>query len=811
MRSLGISSAFLLASFLFAGSFAALGQVEHFARDRQYDVLHYKLDISVDEKSESLSGEATIRLLPLLRSIERVQIDAAGFSVSSVRAGGSLLSFEQIDDSLIVRLNHPYGWSDTLTLSISYSVSSPKKGLYFVKSDSSNPLRHDQVWSQGAAEDNHHWFPCYDSPNDRATSEMIVTVNEKFTAVSNGKLLGIKNDPASKTTTYHWLESRPHPSYLISLAVSDYALVKDSSGSLEITNYVYPEQVKDAHRSFGKVPGMISFFEKRTGCRYPWEKFGHVVVDEFMFGGMENTSIVTLTDRTIHDSRAHLDFPSDGLVAHELAHQWYGDMITCKEWSHAWLNEGFATYFENLYRAESVGEDDAAKSMAQSQNTVANLDSRDRRRPMVFNRYKYPLELFDSRIYGKGAVVLGMLRDYLGDDLFFKALGHYTEKYSFSSVETDDFKTAIEEATGQNLHWFFGQWVYGAGCPEFDLSRSWDPETRKLTLEVRQVQTVDSLTGLFRLPVEIEVWVHGSPEIYRVMLGKKEEKFSFDAYQLPQLVIFDRGSKILKKVNFKKTAGEWIFQLKNAGKGVDRLLAAGELAWQAGSEEVAVALSQSLLDDKFWGVREESAWALGGSAGKFAAESLLVAYGDIDSRVRRASVSSLGRFSGEMVLKTLRHAFENDSSYLVAAEALRSLVRADSVNAMKYLARALETGSHAELMRRTALNLLGERNDDESYGIILARLKSGNDPRVRSEAVAALARRGKDRDGLLGIFLDMLDEGDNQVRGSVIDALSKLGDMEAVEPLINRISAEGNERLKERIEEAIKIIKDKNK
>ncbi|MBI4811738.1 MAG: M1 family metallopeptidase, partial [Ignavibacteriales bacterium] len=312
---------------------------EHFARDRTYDVLHYKLNITIDLKEKMCDGDVSIRFLPLRPDFEEMYLDAAEMDIKNIRLGMKRLEYEHSKDTLIVAMDKPYGLDDTLNLTISYSVQSPQKGLYFITPDSGCPNKQYQVWSQGAAEDNHYWFPCYDFPNDRATSEMIVKVDEKYTAISNGELIEVKNDKNKKTATYHWYEGKSHVSYLISLIVGEYIEIKDSTDSLPISNYVYKHQQADAMRSFGKTPKMIDFFSKKIGYPYPWEKFGQAVVSDFIFGGMENVSLVTLTDNTIHDSRAHLDYTSDGLVAHELAHQWFGDLIAFKDWSQAWLSE----------------------------------------------------------------------------------------------------------------------------------------------------------------------------------------------------------------------------------------------------------------------------------------------------------------------------------------------------------------------------------------------------------------------------------------------------------------------------------------
>jgi aminopeptidase N len=782
---------------------------EHFTRERTYDVLHYKLNISVDLKEKTCGGDVGIKLVPLRLMLNEVLLDAADMNISSVHLGMQQLQYEQRGETLFVALDKPYGLNDTLDLRVSYSVASPRKGLYFVTPDSGYPNKQYQAWTQGEAEDNHYWFPCYDYPNDFATSEMIVTVGDHFTAISNGKLVDVKKNDRNHTATYHWLESKPHVSYLISLIVGEYVEIKDSLGTLPINYFVYKHQQNDAMRSFEKTPKMIEFFSSMVSYPYPWEKFSQTVVSDFIFGGQENVSAVTLNDNTIHDARAHLDNSSDGLVAHELAHQWFGDMITCKDWSHAWLNEGFATYFENLFREYYLGKDDAAKEILDNQITLSNIDRDNHRRPTVCNRYVNPMDVFDNRIYGKGAVVLNMLRDYLGDELFFKAIKHYVDKFAYQCVETNDFKNAIEEATGYNLHWFFDEWIYKAGCPTFDVKAQWDQFSRSAQLTIKQTQKTDSLTGIFKAPVDIEVWVHGTPETFRVMVSKEEETFSFPAYQQPQLIIFDKGSNLLKKVNFKKSQDEWIFQLENASDGVDRLQAIDELQWNLSNDIAVDALAKAALEDKFWAVRSDAIWALAGAKQSWIGDTLIVAYGDRDAHVRTAAVGSMGKFKSDRVIRTLQHAFEKDSSYSVSAGALPSLVMLDTAYSKSYLERALQQDSHNEILRRTALQLLSQQKDDYALQTITSYTRYGVERNLRIQAVNILAASWKERDDVLYYLIKLLNDTSFDIRRAVIHALGEIGDVRAEESLQKYAVSAGDGRVTKDVRDAIKKIQEK--
>jgi aminopeptidase N len=807
MKHLYLPAIFLFCSIILFAQIPA----ERFARERTYDILHYKLNISVDLMEKTCVGDVSIKLVPLRPMFIEVLLDAADMSISSVRLDIQQLHYEQRGETLFVTLDKPYGLSDTLNLTVSYSVSSPRKGLYFVTPDSGYPQKQYQAWTQGEAEDNHYWFPCYDYPNDFATSEMIVTVGDRLTAISNGKLIELKKNPKNHIVTYHWLESKPHVSYLISLIVGEYVEIKDSLYTLPISYFVYKHQRDDAMRSFEKTPKMIEFFSSKTGYPYPWEKFSQTVVADFIFGGQENVSAVTLNDNTIHDARAHLDNSSDGLVAHELAHQWFGDLITCKDWSHAWLNEGFASYFENLFREYDLSKDDAAKAMLDNQNTLSNVDRDNHRRPTVCNRYINPMDVFDNRIYGKGAVVLNMLRDYLGDELFFKAINHYVDKFAYRCVETNDFKNAIEEATGYNLYWFFNQWVYKAGCPTFDVTSRWDQSSRSVQLTVKQTQNIDSLTGIFKTPVEIEVWVHGQPETHRVLISNAEETFSFPAYRQPDLIIFDKGSKILKKVNFQKSTEEWIFQLEYASDGVDRLHAIDELQWYPGNDSVVDALSRAALEDKFWAVRSDAVWALAGAKQSWIRDTLIVAYGDRDARVRTAVVGSMGKFKSEQVLGTLQHAFEKDSSYSVSSGALQSLVMLDSTNRKSYLEKALQQDSHNEILRRTALNLLSQQKDEYALQAVTSYTRYGIEQNLRIQAVNILASSWKERDDVLYYLIKSLKDPSFYFQRAVIRVLGEIGDARAEEPLQKYAASATDSRITKDARDAIDKIQEREK
>ncbi|HYA35797.1 MAG TPA: M1 family metallopeptidase, partial [Candidatus Binataceae bacterium] len=361
-------------------------------RDRVADIRHIKIEIALDFDSKSISGTATHRVGAIVDGVQRLEFDAAEMTIATVRAGGTTVGSDHDDGRLKVNLARALKAGDEIEIAIDYSAR-PRRGLYFVGPDDAYPDKPIQAWTQGEDEDSRYWFPCYDYPNDRATSEVIATVPEKFTAISNGDLVEVKVDAKRGVRIFHYRHDVAHSAYLITLAAGEFAEIRDNAGNVPVLYYVQPGREGDARRAFGNTPRMIEFFARRIGVPYPYARYTQVAVADFIFGGMENTSATTQTADTLHDQRAHIDFSSDPLVAHELAHQWWGDLLTCRDWAHAWLNEGFATYFEAVWAEADLGWDEYQRAIFECVARYLDEDEERYRRPIVCNVYRDPVEL----------------------------------------------------------------------------------------------------------------------------------------------------------------------------------------------------------------------------------------------------------------------------------------------------------------------------------------------------------------------------------------------------------------------------------
>jgi len=747
---------------------------------RAFDVLHYRIEVSFDEGRRMVMGRTTITLIPFLDRMDTVQLDAEKLQVSSVTdARGTSLPFVAGATTLKIRLARPAVPSDTVRLTVTYTAT-PRRGLYFVQPDSAYPRTPWQIWTQGEDMDNHCWFPCYDYPNDVATVEVLATVRDRYVALSNGGLAGVKEDRRAHTRTYHWKLSKPIVSYLVMLAIGEYAVIKDRAGTVPVEYYVYPEQIDDAKVSFGETPDMIRYFGEKLGFPYPWEKYAQVLLHEFIEGGMENASATSLTDEgAVFTARERLDETATSLIAHELAHQWWGDVVTCKDWRHLWLNEGFASYFDPLYFEYRYGRDEFEVRLRENQQNAIRTDHSLGRKPIV------SVGSHTNNVYSRGAVVLHMLRTLLGDRLFWKSLSLYITRHQFSPVETNDLKRAVEDATGQNLYWFFDQWVYRAGYPEFTVTSTYNDSAKAVRLSVAQTQKQDSLTGIFQVPLSVSVITASGSASTLVRLSGRDTTFSLPSPGKPLTVIFDEGNTVLKELHFRRPAEEWAYQAQHAGHAIDRILAIQDLATDTAASRAVEVFAAAAGGDPFYAVRREAVKALADKRvpPSAACESVLVAAtADRNAAVRAAAASGLSRYTSAGVRSALRRCLE-DSSYAVMASALSALARVDSAHALEWLPRYLTVPSRNEMIASTALGLISRADSATGVGLALERVRPGGSGRMRGQAMAILRRPLKTSPEVEQVFIGQLHDRMRWIRWSAVHALGESGGKASVKPL----------------------------
>jgi aminopeptidase N len=747
-------------------SFELPGAKPHYNPDRPGQVEHIFLDLSFDIPNQRYEGTCTIRLNPVRDGLDRLTLDAVNLTIASVHVGKTKQPFDYDGEQLTIRLEPTTQAGNAIEVAIAYSVDKPQRGIYFIAPDKHYPNKPVQVWTQGEDEDSRFWFPCFDYPGQLATSEIRVRIPKQLMAISNGELVKTEADGDDKI--YHWHQKQVHPTYLMTLAVGDFAELRDEWKGKPVTYYVEKGKEQEARISMGKTPQMIEFFSEKYGYAYPYPKYAQVCVDDFIFGGMENTSTTLLTDRCLLDERAALDNRNtESLVAHELAHQWFGDLVVIKHWSHAWLKEGMASYSEIMWTDHEYGAEEAAYYRLGEARNYLDEDSSRYRRPIVTHVYREAIELYDRHLYEKGACVYHMIRAELGDDLFWKAVATFVNDNAHKTVETVDLLRAIEKASGRNLLFLFDQFVYRGGHPDYKVAYAWDNDSNLAKVTVTQTQAKDgngSQNELFDLKVPIgfgylreergkrgedsKTKTGSKLKTFPVRIHEKEQTFYFPLEKKPDFVSFDVGNHILKTVVLEYPVPELKVQLKADPDPLSRIIAAETLAKKGGLEAVN-ALTDALKNEPFWGVRVEIAKNLATIKLDQAFEGVTAGLKDSDARVRRATVEALATIKTRESYKALKAiAEEGDASYYVEAAAIRALgsivtsslgeSKADKV--LKLLKSVLkERQGWNEVVRSGAIGALSQmKTSDTALDLILEYTAPGTPQALRLSAIRAL-------------------------------------------------------------------------
>jgi aminopeptidase N len=796
-----------LAHAAFDGRFTLSGAKPHYAPDKTFDTRHIRLELELDFARKALSGRCITTLTAVADDASTMVFDAVDFQNVRVSASRGPVKQEYAGRQLKLTWSKPVPRGTTVDVTIAYRVVRPKLGLHFVGPDRADPKKPRQAWTQGEDEYNRYWFPCHDAPHTRTTTETLITVPEPYTAVSNGALLKTVRNPRKKTRMFHWKHNVPHSPYLVSLAVGEFSEIRDRWKNVPVLYFCPPGREEDARRAFSKTPKMIDFFSKRLGVPYPYAKYSQVAAMDFIYGGMENTSATTQTALTLHDERAHLDFSSDPLVAHELAHQWFGDLVTCKDWSHAWLNESFATYFEALFKEYDLGHEEFMYELRGNADAYFSEDRERYRRPIVTRVYKNTNDLFDRHLYEKGSIVLHMIRSLLGDKAFWRSMNTYLRRHKTRSVETINLLDAIQDATGKNMRPFFDQWVFKAGHPEYKVRTWWDARAAKAFVRVLQTHATNEETGLFSMPVTFAFRVGQTEKRFTETVDKKEHLFSFKLSGPPNLVLFDPDHVILKKLNFTKPEAMWMVQLVHDPHVLGRVDAAKALGHLGGPKAVR-ALALALLQEKFWGVQVEIAGALGQTGSMEAMDALLEGLRQVNHpKVRRAIFEGLSHYSNARVLAEVQAVYEREPSYFAEAEAIRTLGKMRSPDVLGLLKELAKRPSWNDVLRSAALDAVAALRLPESAEILIAHTRPLYSSSARITAVRGLAGLAHGRDDIQQQLIRLLADPYLMVKMAAVRALGGSADERAVSALMVYTQGDWDGRLKRAAEEAVRKIR----
>jgi aminopeptidase N len=699
--------------------------------EKTNDLVHTRLDVKFDYTKSYMYGKAWITLKPHFYPTDSLTLDAKGMDINKVALmqGASMTPLQYTYDGwqLHINLNKKYKDGENYTVYIDYTAKpnevkvkgsaaiNDAKGLYFINPLGTEKDKPTQIWTQGETEATSVWCPTIDKPNQKTTDEIYMTVPAKYVTLSNGKLMSQKKN-ADGTRTDYWKMDLPHAPYLFFMGVGDYAIIKDSWKGKEVSYYVEKEYAPVARKIFGLTPEMINFYSNITGVDYPWAKYSQITGRDYVSGAMENTTATLHSDAAQQDARELTDGNGwESVIAHELFHQWFGDLVTTESWSNITLNESFADYSETLWDEYKYGKDAGDEHIYQNRQAYLSSPA-NAKKDLVRFYYEDKEDVFDQVSYPKGGSILHMLRKYVGDAAFYKALNLYLTTNKFKSAEAQNLRLAFEEVTGKDLNWFWNQWYYGAGHPNLDINYSYDDAAKKVRVIVNQNQD-----KLFKLPVAIDVYNGNNKMRYNVWAKNKVDTFYFNASQKPDLVNFDADKILLCTKKENKTLDEYIFQYKNAGTFVDRLEAV-DFASKKQTEPKAVDFLMMALKDKYHGIRAAalSRLDLKKDNVKQAAETVLVdiAKKETDRPIRASAIAKLGQFKNPAYASLFKMAI-NDSSYTVSGNALSALADVDSIGALQEAKRLANIPSKGRLSSSITTVLIAS-GDESSANVILA-------------------------------------------------------------------------------------------
>lgn len=707
------------------------------------DIVHTRLELHPDFSKREMKGTAYLTFEPHFYPVDSLILDAVYMRIESVGIIQNTsteiqqvlpLGYSYDSSKLRIALNRCYSKEESYTIQIQYvaqpervptqgsSAITSRKGLYFINHDGKQKGKPTQLWTQGETQAASCWFPTIDAPNQKSSMELSVEVPNKFKSISNGLLM--KSVPYTDSTRMdYWKQDLPHAPYLFALVLGDFAEVKDKWNAKDVHYFVEPEYEQYAKLIFGNTPEMLTFYSNLLGYDYPWDKYHQVVVRDFVSGAMENTGCVVHFDKLQHDSREHLDETYEDIIAHELFHHWFGDLITCESWSNIPLNESFATYGEYLWNEHKYGRDEADYKLMDFHGSYLG-ESLYKSEDLIRYHYAEQEDMFDAHSYQKGGAILHMLRKYVGDDAFFASLKLYVHKNQYRTVEVSDLRKAFEEVTGEDLNWFFNQWFLDKGHPDLTITHQYSAKDG-YTIQVIQSKKT------FRLSLDVDVKTEKGIIRKRVILDKDTQIIKVEGANENSYVQFDAENQLLADKVEIKSESQWKQQMNQAPLALHRFEAHSQLI---GNPKLSATgkfeISKQFVEDSFWFCRLV---ALNGMVSDkidieikkpFAIESKSLVLNEKNAMVRKAYVSLFYSVKDEETLKQML----NDSSYSVVRSSLNSLSNLNKDVAYEFADKHREDGHRK--MQSMVFNVISRHSKNNEIDFFFNKIKTGNSETV---------------------------------------------------------------------------------
>ena len=752
-----------------------------YARDRLVDIQHLALEVTPDFKARTVAGSVTLTFSPIAQPLSTLELDAMDLQVEAITAKDcQLKSWQNTDEQLVLNFAPPIPPGQAASVTVQYHCQ-PKNGLHFRTPEMGYEAGDTQVWSQGEAEFHRYWFPCYDYPNERFTSEVTCHAPEGMEVISNGKLLSQSKDAAG-LIAWHWSQEQPHVNYLIALAAGYFHKLEDHAGGVPLAMLVPPSEKDQAALAFRDTKNIMDFFQQEIGVPFPWAKYQQVYCLDFLAGGMENTSCSFMAAGLLFPEAVGTLGTLHRLDAHEMAHQWFGDLLTCRDWSHLWLNEGFASYYTILFEEQKNGREGMIQGLRQAAGEVIAANDT---RPMVWRDYGEAMQQFDTRAYPKGAWVLHMLRSQLGRKLYQLGIRTYIERHRNGIVTTDDLQAIMEEVSGRSLDQFFDQWVHHGGVPNLEAHYGWDEKSHQQEITIRQTQKVDEKTPLFNLPLPVRFFYEAGGEKrvldFTMKVTKAEESFYFPLTSAPDLIRVDPDLTVLAKWVSSTTGGRKADE--PTGDFLTRVLAVQELG-SSGNDEATRKLLSILASNEHQEIRIEAAKALQGKGTAQSRTGLLQNLSLPDDRVRFAVVEALSAVYHREIRDALARQLEQEKNPKIIARCLGSLAAWPDFNPLPWL----KTASYHGMVSAAVIELLGNQNKTDTLPQIMEYLASSPRELKAGDLAAALETIGKlSREHppatVLALLTNYLTDPNPTVRSAAAKALGTTGDPASISVL----------------------------
>ncbi|MEE2780698.1 MAG: M1 family aminopeptidase [Planctomycetota bacterium] len=789
-----------------------------YAPDRKVDLLHLRLDVTPDLEARTVAGTCVLQFEPIARPLSELTLGAVDLNIQSVEANVPLADHEMTTDGLEIAFDPPVEPGKRVELRIAYSAE-PRRGLYFRTPELGFRNEDTHIWTQGEPHESRHWFPSIDYPNERFTSEIICHLPEEFTILSNGRLLEEVRE-ANGMKRAHYLQDKPHVAYLIALVAGKFSKLEGRYKDIPLRFFTPQSRAPYAANGFRDTADVLQFLEEELGVPYPWAKYDQVVVEDYHIGGMENTSLTVLNPIAVFPNESENLRDLYGLIAHELVHQWFGDLVTCKDWSELYLNEGFAVYYSYLYDGYKNGNDALLHDVYNDRKGI--LYNKDEKRAITHRQYNHAWDQFDQRAYAKGGWILHMLRTQLGEDLFRRAVTPYLNKNALRSVDTHDLQQAFEEVSGLSLLPFFDQWVHHGGHPDLKVTYDWLPGEKlaKVSVQQRQAATQSEkdkkeASPLFDLPLTLR-FVGPEFAIDReVLVDKAMQDFYVPLPGKPDIVRFDAKTQVLGSIEFNKPKEMLYAQLARQDDVVGRLLAADALS-DKDDRETIERLQAALQNDPFFGVRLQAAKALADIGSLAALEALIDSRQQSDARVRRHVVRALGSFFHPMAKTALLQFVAEEQNPDIIAEAIRPLGKYPGGDVSEQITRLLQQSSYDNAVAVAAMDAARAQEDPSFLPLMQASIRRDAEfpSKTFAGALDAVAYLGKDLDDRREVreFLtSYLNHPREPVRLAALGALGTLGDPATLDAVRAFHRGPKGDRKKKAAGEALKKIREKQK